>query len=369
MRPRVFISSTYYDLKHVRERIERFIENYNFEPVLFESDNVVFEHGKTIDVSCYNEVKLCHIMILIVGGRYGSIISGENVKEKKEAYDKEYVSITRKEYESALKMNMPIFIFIDKNVYAEYQTFKKNIPFFDEQSNTSSKKFSFAHVDDINVFKFISLIQGKAIKTFERVEEIEFYLSNQISGMFYLYLEQLKDSKDEKLVLDAVSELRNISERMNTMIQAVGENVIQEKTSYEEVIFNQNKILIEFFVTQFLDNIVFEELPGESPTDIGSEVYDICKETILNYERLNSYNKEKDAISRLNKWHIIEGDFSERLKYLDNNLKLSKYDSFNIQYNYYHKIHPIISKDERLKNFLDEKMIYELTLVLYGLPF
>ncbi len=83
MKPRVFLSSTYFDLKHVRERLERFIENYFFEPVLFESDNVVFEHNKPLDISCYNEVKLCHMMVLIIGGRYGSIISGENIEEKK----------------------------------------------------------------------------------------------------------------------------------------------------------------------------------------------------------------------------------------------------------------------------------------------
>jgi hypothetical protein len=37
MIPRVFVSSTYYDLKHVRERIEKFIDNYGFEPVLFDT--------------------------------------------------------------------------------------------------------------------------------------------------------------------------------------------------------------------------------------------------------------------------------------------------------------------------------------------
>lgn len=41
-KPRVFVSSTYYDLKYARERLERFIEAYNMEPVLFESDEVYF---------------------------------------------------------------------------------------------------------------------------------------------------------------------------------------------------------------------------------------------------------------------------------------------------------------------------------------
>ena len=39
-KPRVFVSSTYYDLKYVRERLERFISAYCFDPILFESDEV-----------------------------------------------------------------------------------------------------------------------------------------------------------------------------------------------------------------------------------------------------------------------------------------------------------------------------------------
>lgn len=45
--PRIFISSTYYDLKYVRERLERFIRSYCFEPRLFECDielKKYFEH-------------------------------------------------------------------------------------------------------------------------------------------------------------------------------------------------------------------------------------------------------------------------------------------------------------------------------------
>ena len=367
MKPRVFISSTYYDLKHVRERIERFIENYFFEPVLFESDNVAFEHGKPIDVSCYNEVKLCHMMILIVGGRYGSIISGDNVNEKRESYNREYVSITRKEYETALKMNMPIFIFIDKNVYAEYQTFKKNKLFFEEQTSSSSKDFSFAHVDDINVFKFINSIQGKAIKTFEKVEEIETYLSNQISGMLYLYLEQLQDNTKEKTVLNAVSELRNISERMNTMIQAVGANVIQGQ-SYEEVIFNQNVILLDFFGSQFSDNIEFGYLTFDSTTEFCKDVYEICKQTIFNYEMLITAEDKTDYKMEYANYEEIQMIFEEKLENLNKQLVIKKFDFHKIKKSYLSNIYPIISKDLKLQSLFDEKMLNRIEDALF-LPF
>jgi hypothetical protein len=70
MKPRVFVSSTYYDLKFLRESLENFFVALNFEPILFEANKVTFEIGKALDASCFNEVKTCQMMILVVGGRY-----------------------------------------------------------------------------------------------------------------------------------------------------------------------------------------------------------------------------------------------------------------------------------------------------------
>ena len=36
MKPRIFISSTFYDLKYIREDLANFVRSYNYEPVLFE---------------------------------------------------------------------------------------------------------------------------------------------------------------------------------------------------------------------------------------------------------------------------------------------------------------------------------------------
>ena len=88
-KPRVFVSSTYYDLKYVRERLERLISSYCFEPILFESDDVFFNPNIKLDASCYKEVENCHMMLLIVGGRYGSLAS-----EQKDQYEENYISIT-----------------------------------------------------------------------------------------------------------------------------------------------------------------------------------------------------------------------------------------------------------------------------------
>jgi len=368
MKPRVFVSSTYYDLKHVRERLERFIEAYNFEPVLFESDKVIFEHNKPLDASCYNEVKLCHVMILIIGGRYGSIASGENAKEKIEVYNSDYVSITRREYETALKMNIPVFIFVEKNVSADFQTYKKNQSFFETNKIVLSENFSFAHVDDVNIFNFISLFQDKPIKTFERVEEIEHYLSNQIAGMLYLYLQQLQSDKKEEKVLDSVGELQNIVERMNTMLEAVGKNVI-ESNSLEDVVLSQNKILIEYFVTQFSDNIKFRNDYSDVTEQTILEAFRICKDTIFNDDLLSSIKKEKDFSRQWDRISVIKKQFSEKLTLFDDKIIVDNFDLYKIYHSYTKNIYPIISTNKSLDAFFEEKMISELYTKISGLPF
>lgn len=100
-----------------------------------------------LDESCYKEVENCHILILIVGGRYGSLAA-----EQREAYENQFISITRKEYETARSKGIPIMVFVEQDVFAEYKTYmanKKKLP----------DNFKFAFVDDIRVFEFISILE------------------------------------------------------------------------------------------------------------------------------------------------------------------------------------------------------------------
>jgi hypothetical protein len=368
MKPRVFVSSTYFDLKHVRERIERFIENYGFEPVLFESDNVVFEHNKPLDLSCYNEVKLCHMMILIIGGRYGSIISGDNITENKESYDNDYISITRKEFETASKMNIPIFVFIEKNVYAEYHTYNKNKKFFDTQINSSPEKtFSFAHVDDVNVFKFINSVERIALKTFEKIEDIENYLQNQIAGMLYLYLQQLQDNINEEKILDSVSELKSISKSMNEMISAVGKIVIQDN-SFEKVLFDQNKILIEFYVEQFIDNITFKFYQELSIED-AEKIYELSMRTLFDYEKFKFINLEKDWNTKWNLRTKVVSEFQQEMYLINEKLQLEEFNYAKIYENYFKKVYPLIMNQPNLMEYFKSKFTEEIKDKIYDLSF
>jgi Domain of unknown function (DUF4062) len=126
-KPRIFVSSTYYDLRHVRKSLEQFIDELGYEAVVFESGDIPYAHEIPLDQSCYQEIGLCHILVLIIGGRYGSASSSDVeklTKEEKENHFEYYNSITRKEYETAREADIPIYIFIERQVAAEFETFR-----------------------------------------------------------------------------------------------------------------------------------------------------------------------------------------------------------------------------------------------------
>ncbi|WP_199624778.1 DUF4062 domain-containing protein [Paenibacillus alkalitolerans] len=372
MKPRVFVSSTYYDLKHIRNSIERFIMQYGFEPVLFESGNVYFEFNQELDISCYNEVKLCHMMILIIGGRYGAPSSEEKHLEFIEGYEKNYISITRREFKEAVSNNIPIFIFIDKNVYSEYHTFKKNKDAILKLINEPDSKFNFAYVDSTNVFDFIDEVKVKALATFEKFDDIETYLRSQIASMFFNYLIDLKSQRDKKEVLNSVTELQNISNRMNEMVNEIGRKVLSETGQYEEAVKKQNEKTISMYTKKIVQLINFQEdyVFSEKERTAVFEVTQVIYDDLLNSSKL--YDKK----GSIREWDIIMDDLdnevikevNEKLKKLKNNLQiLISTNLLDILMLYKNKITPLYDNNG-IESLFKETLESELEDVLW-VPF
>lgn len=258
-KPRIFVSSTYYDLKHIRDRLEAFIENFGYEAVLFESGDIPFHHDRPLDESCYAEIHLCHILVLLIGGRYGSIASEELRTKKTEDRIEFYNSITAKEYMTARDRDIPIFTFVEKNVLAEYETYKHN----------KDADIKYAHVDSKNIFKLLDQILAKErnnfVRGFERFDDIAIWMRDQWAGLFADLItkkskETSLESLDSKLTeLGSITNaLKQYSEAMLRGLQPENsESIIQKQ---EEIIESSRALFFakEPMIQYLLDRLLTE---------------------------------------------------------------------------------------------------------------
>lgn len=222
-RPRVFVSSTYYDLKHIRSSIDNFIESLGYDSILSEKGDIAYSPDAPLDESCYREASSADIFVLIIGGRYGSSASTEEKKPTRAFFEK-YDSVTKKEYDSAASKDIPIYILLEKNVYSEYHTYLKN------QGN----KINYAHVDSVNIFELIRDIlskkQNNPIQTFEKFSEIELWLKEQWAGLFREFLQKVSSQKQISTLSSQVETLSAINSTLQIYLEAVVSKIDPEKS-------------------------------------------------------------------------------------------------------------------------------------------
>lgn len=215
-RPRVFVSSTFYDLKHIRSSLDNFIESLGFDAMLSEKGSVAYAPDIALDESCYREAQNADIFVLIIGGRYGSAASEEPKINGKRDFYSQYESITKKEYETAVEQTLPIFILIESAVYAEYQTYL---------ANKSNGEVLYAHVDSVNVFKFIEEILSKPrnnpIQRFERFADIEIWLREQWAGLFRELLRRVTSQQQLTTLSAQVESLRSIGGTLQQYLETL----------------------------------------------------------------------------------------------------------------------------------------------------
>lgn len=245
-KPRIFISSTYYDLKHIRYSLDIFISNLGYETILSEKGDIAYAFDLQLDESCYKEVNNVDIFVLIIGGRYGSEVSNGEKKPEKKFYDR-YESITKREFDTAINKDIPTYILIESNVYSEYRTFLKN------KKNDS---ISYAHVDSVNIFHFIEDIMSKPrnnpIKSFEKFDEIEYWLKEQWAGLFKDLIIRRVNQNQIKNLTSEIGELQDINKTLKTYLEEI---LKANKTlNSDKVIKDEDKRLTTRFITRNLES-------------------------------------------------------------------------------------------------------------------
>lgn len=216
--PRVFISSTYYDLRHVREDIGNFIKSMGYEPVMHDRGGVTYAQSETLEKSCYNELQNCDIVVCIIGNKYGTQSQDSNL------------SITMTELISAIKARKKIYIYILKEVYYENRTYLLN----------KNNGVNPASVDDIRIHEFIAEIKDNVknhpIEPFENISDITDNLRSQFAGLFQRLLEQEAAITETKTAYD----LQSSADKIKNTIDQFNENVQDFFKRFDGTIFRTN---------------------------------------------------------------------------------------------------------------------------------
>lgn len=220
-RPRVFVSSTFYDLRQVRADLFRFIAELGYEPVLNERGAIPYDSTKKLQESAYRSVDLSDILVSIVGGRYGT------------GSDRSPYSISQVELKTALEAGKPVFIFVEKSTLAEYSTYLKN-------KGLSGIQYSFA--DNPQIYAFLeevhTLPKNNPIASFETAGDITDYLKEQWAGLFQGFLQQRGRVKENQLI----DSLTATVETLNQMVKLLAEQRGTSESALQEILFSNHPI-------------------------------------------------------------------------------------------------------------------------------
>jgi hypothetical protein len=145
VKPRVFVSSTFYDLRQIRDGLRRFLDELGYLPLLSEHLSFPVDPTEPTVENCKLQVdREADIFVLIVGRRYGSLDKAT------------HRSVTNLEYLAARAKKIPIYAFIDKRIE----------PLIERWSRCPDDDFT-ADVDSTEVLRFAQQVRAAdAVWTF-----------------------------------------------------------------------------------------------------------------------------------------------------------------------------------------------------------
>jgi len=277
-KPRVFISSTFYDLKTIRLELDKFLKSLGYESVRNEKGDIPYGSTESMQSYCYKEISNIDILVSIIGSRFGS--PSENDKSR---------SVSNIELKTAIEQNKHVFIFIEKSVFIEYETYLLN---------EDSDKIKYRYVDDANTYKFIKEIKAlKAnnnIKEFENVDDIISYLREQFAGLmkqFFIQEQRLGEINLIKGINSTASTLKELVDYIQNTNESQKENLKEIIKTFHPIIGELKEMLhipYKFYIEEYKDlknllesrgfNLI-DHIQGES----GSFVFEKEKDSISSY--------------------------------------------------------------------------------------
>lgn len=190
-RPKVFLSSTYLDLRDARDYVGEFLGDQGLDVVRAERGGVFYDPNAPLDQSCYQEIPSCHLFVLLIGGRYGSRSSDSSSAAGK------YKSIVAQELSTAVNCGIPILVFVRDEVAVEFSTYMAN-------PKKVRAGMTFVSVDNVQIFDFLGEIyrrkRGNPVYKFREATDITSQLKTHLAGFLADALKsKIEESTDAKV--------------------------------------------------------------------------------------------------------------------------------------------------------------------------
>ena len=225
-KPRVFVSSTFYDLRQVRDDLHRFISGMGYDAVLHEAGDIAYSKDSPPEGNLNREIETCDILVCVIGGRYGT-----------ESQERPGSSITQLELSAAIRNQVQVFIFIEQAVYSEYGTYSIN-------KGTAGIKYGF--VDDVRVYEFIEslfkLPRNNPIAPFQTASDIVEYLRNQWAGLFQRFVQEQKRIEE----ISALEEMKSITGTLEQLVRFLTEERKDKDDAIQQILLANHPVFHRF---------------------------------------------------------------------------------------------------------------------------
>jgi len=282
--PKVFVSSTCYDLAEERAQLERFIVSYGFQSILSEYSDVFYDPDEHTHNACVKEIAHCDLFILIISGRFG----GKHIDGSGE-------SITQAEYNEARRLKIPIFSFVKSDVLNAQLYYKENVKSEGKEFAARIQYPSIYKQDDaVKIFSFIQSVQhareNNAIESYLSFSDIENHLRKQWAAQFFKFLQNRKDQLDVEHISSILEKLSGSSNKLESLVESLHDNNQGEEKTQE--LLNQTEIYnnVELFwekvkyMMDFFDRIYVDEDQDK--------VIKFSKEIIRNWSQVDPKNMD-----------------------------------------------------------------------------
>ena len=353
--PRVFISSTCYDLQEIRFQLRSFVEDFGFIPVMSEFGDIFYDYQKHTQDACKDEIEKSQLFLLIIGNNYGSIY----YKQKEIAKNPD--SVTLQEYKKAIEVDIYKHIFINKFVDYDYKNYQKALNKF-ISNNIEKQELDESKIDDTiltlknefkskypfpqDSYKFIfnfmdviySLKTNNAIITYESFEDIKESLRKQWAGFMYDAI-----TKSKTVSVNLVEKIGEKIERVENQIKLLAEGQINHENGNPKLTLDISRLTNELNLEEF----------SKIKEEIHSKIYELLLAGSSSYEihpRIKI--RTNVTVENINQWFSSLETIVKKYKWAKTISTTVVFSELGVQYSYY-------------KNFQD--IPFELILSFYSL--